>query len=152
MNAVPTGRIRTTGGREAAIEVMSGRYVRPGALPRSNPVPLSGTTLPPPETGPELLVELDRAAPRPLRAQLEDALRDAVRGGRLLAGAALPSSRTLAGDLAVSRRMVVEAYAQLVAEGYLVARRGAGTFVALATRPAAVDPGRAALATEPRPA
>ncbi len=85
----------------------------------------TGTT-----SGPELLVELDRAARRPLRAQLEDALRDAVRSGRLPAHTRLPASRALAADLGVSRRLVVDAYAQLIAEGYLLTRRGAGTFVA----------------------
>jgi len=81
-------------------------------------------------SGPELLIELRRERGRPLRAQLEDGLRDAIRSGRLMAGAPLPSSRALARDLGVSRRLVVEAFAQLAAEGYLVTRRGAGTFVA----------------------
>jgi GntR family transcriptional regulator / MocR family aminotransferase len=81
-------------------------------------------------SGPELLVELDRSARGSLRAQLEDALREAVRTGRLAADARLPATRALASDLGVSRRLVVDAYAQLLAEGYLVARRGAGTFVA----------------------
>jgi GntR family transcriptional regulator/MocR family aminotransferase len=102
----------------------------------------TGTT-----SNPELLVELDRRARRPLRAQLEDGLREAVRSGRLGAGTRLPASRALAGDLAVSRRMVVDAYGQLLAEGYLVARAGAGTFVAEAAGaeppPASQPPARA---------
>jgi GntR family transcriptional regulator/MocR family aminotransferase len=77
--------------------------------------------------GPELLVRL-RGGRR--RAQLEDRLRELVRDGTLLAGSRMPSSRALAGDLGVSRRLVVDAYAQLLAEGYLVARQGAGTYVA----------------------
>jgi GntR family transcriptional regulator/MocR family aminotransferase len=77
--------------------------------------------------GPELLVRL-RGGRR--RAQLEDRLRELVRDGTLAAGGRMPSSRALAVDLAVSRRLVVEAYAQLLAEGYLVARQGAGTYVA----------------------
>src|SRR5690348_11968392 len=81
-------------------------------------------------SGPELLLALDRAAPRPLRAQLEDGLRGLVRTGRLPAHSRLPATRSLAADLGVSRRLVVDAYAQLLAEGYLVARAGAGTFVA----------------------
>jgi GntR family transcriptional regulator/MocR family aminotransferase len=81
-------------------------------------------------SGPELLIELRREPGRPLRAQLEEGLREAVRSGRLMAGAPLPSSRALARDLGVSRRLVVEAFAQLAAEGYLVTRQGAGTFVA----------------------
>jgi GntR family transcriptional regulator/MocR family aminotransferase len=103
----------------------------------------TGTTA----TGPELLVELRRDVRRPLRAQLEDGLRTAVRDGRLPAGSPLPPSRTLARDLAVSRRLVVEAYAQLGAEGYLVPRGGAGTYVAETA--AAAPP--VALAPEPRP-
>jgi GntR family transcriptional regulator / MocR family aminotransferase len=98
-------------------------------------------------SGPELLVELDRSARRPLRAQLEDGLREAVRSGRLAPGARLPATRALAVDLGVSRRIVVDAYAQLLAEGYLVARSGAGTFVAetatAAPRPAAEPQPRA---------
>jgi GntR family transcriptional regulator/MocR family aminotransferase len=81
-------------------------------------------------SGPELLLALDREARRPLRAQLEDGLRDAVRQGRLPARARLPATRVLAADLGVSRRLVVDAYAQLLAEGYLLAKPGAGTFVA----------------------
>jgi GntR family transcriptional regulator/MocR family aminotransferase len=80
--------------------------------------------------GPELLVDLERGSGRPLRAQLEDGLREAVRSGRLARGARLPATRALATDLGVSRRMIVDAYAQLLAEGYLVARSGAGTYVA----------------------
>jgi GntR family transcriptional regulator / MocR family aminotransferase len=82
----------------------------------------------------DVLVRLDRGRP-PLRAQLEDQLRDAVRGGRLGPGAALPSSRALARELGVSRGVVVEAYAQLAAEGYLVARQGAPTRVSEAASP-----------------
>lgn len=85
----------------------------------------SGTTMP----GRQLLVDLGDGA-GPLRARLEAALRTALRDGRLAAGDALPSSRTLAADLGVSRRLVVEAYAQLTAEGWLQARQGAGTRVA----------------------
>ena len=83
----------------------------------------------PAPAGPELLIDLDRSR-RSLRSQLEDALREGVRSGRLPSGMRLPASRVLAGDLGVSRRLVVDAYAQLLAEGYLVARAGAGTFVA----------------------
>jgi GntR family transcriptional regulator/MocR family aminotransferase len=64
------------------------------------------------------------------REALERQLRDAVRSGRLQPGARLPPTRSLAADLGVSRGVVVEAYEQLVAEGWLVSRRGAGTTVA----------------------
>jgi GntR family transcriptional regulator / MocR family aminotransferase len=66
---------------------------------------------------------------RALAGGLADALRHAVRGGRLPAGTRLPASRTLAADLGVSRGVVVRAYEQLVAEGYLQARTGRGTVV-----------------------
>ncbi len=64
------------------------------------------------------------------RAALEAALRDAVRGGRLPAGTTLPSSRALAADLGIARNTVADAYGQLVAEGWLAARHGSGTWVA----------------------
>jgi GntR family transcriptional regulator / MocR family aminotransferase len=73
----------------------------------------------------------------PLRTQIEEQLRDAVRFGRLAAGLALPSSRVLARELGVSRGVVVDAYAQLSAEGYLVSRQGAPTRVSDAATPAA---------------
>ncbi len=77
----------------------------------------------------DLLVALDRSQPRALRAQLERGLRDAIQGGRLATGSTLPPSRTLARELGVARSVVVEAYGQLVAEGYLEARQGSGTRV-----------------------
>ena len=97
-------------------------------------------------SGPELLLTLDRAGGGLLRGQLEQALRAAVRAGRLPAGCRLPSTRALAADLGVSRGLVVEAYAQLVGEGYLEARSGSGTRVAggMVARPSAEPPSRAA--------
>jgi len=89
-------------------------------------VSFSGTTF-----GSELLIELDRSTAVPLHRQLADGLRDAVRSGRLAPGTRLPSTRVLAGDLGVSRRLVVDAYSHLVAEGFLLSRRGSGTTVAL---------------------
>ena len=78
----------------------------------------------------ELHVELDRAASEPLHRQLERGLRGAVRDGRLAPASPLPSTRALAGQLGVSRGTVVEAYEQLVAEGYLASRPGGATRVA----------------------
>ena len=60
-----------------------------------------------------------------LGAQLEDQLRRAIRAGALRPGAGLPSTRDLARQITVSRRVVVDAYAQLAAEGYLSLRQGA---------------------------
>jgi GntR family transcriptional regulator/MocR family aminotransferase len=65
----------------------------------------------------------------PLHERLGAALRSAIREGRLPSGTRLPPSRLMAADLGISRGVVVEAYAQLLAEGYLTARTGAGTWV-----------------------
>ncbi len=78
----------------------------------------------------EVLVPLDRTSTEPLHRQLEQALREAVRSGRLGAGSALPSTRALAAELRVSRGIVVEAFEQLAAEGYLTSRPGGVTQVA----------------------
>jgi GntR family transcriptional regulator/MocR family aminotransferase len=102
-------------------------------------------------TNSELLVALEPDRPVPLHRQVEMSIRDAIRSGRLPRGSALPPSRTLAADLGVSRGVVVEAYQQLTAEGYLTSR--AGGYTQVATGPAA--PARAAAgagAGEPRPA
>jgi len=79
---------------------------------------------------PDLLLGIDRTAPETLGAQLQAQLRDAVRTGRLGAGERLPSSRRLAGELGVSRGLVVDCYAQLEAEGYLDSHPGSATRVA----------------------
>ncbi|TDH49542.1 PLP-dependent aminotransferase family protein [Mycobacterium eburneum] len=75
-------------------------------------------------------LHLDLPAGRGRRAALERALRHAIRDGRLAPGERLPSSRALAAQLGVARGTVVEAYAQLSAEGYLRSRPGAVTEVA----------------------
>ncbi len=72
----------------------------------------------------------------PLRRQLEHALRMAIRSGRLVAGSAVPPSRELADELGVSRGVVVDSYSQLTTEGYLTARRGSATRVAVLAPPA----------------
>jgi GntR family transcriptional regulator/MocR family aminotransferase len=93
-----------------------------GPTVRSNAVPKTWATF-----GVDLHLDVTG---RRVRAGLEDALRDAVRTGRLRPGAPLPSSRALAVDLGISRNTVVTAYGQLVAEGWLDALRGSGTRVA----------------------
>jgi GntR family transcriptional regulator / MocR family aminotransferase len=79
---------------------------------------------------PEILLEVDRELPEPLRSQVERGLRDAIRSGRLRPGERLPSSRELARKLGVSRGLVLECYTQLQAEGYLTSRAGSATRVA----------------------
>jgi GntR family transcriptional regulator/MocR family aminotransferase len=93
-------------------------------------------------TGYDLLIDLaaERRRGAGARAGLEAALREAVREGRLAPGGRLPSSRALARDLGLARNTVADAYAQLVAEGWLTARQGSGTSVA--PRPSAPPPGR----------
>ena len=84
----------------------------------------------------ELLLPAAAAPPRARGRTLQEALREAVRSGRLAPGTRLPSSRELAADLGVSRGLVTEAYEQLTAEGYLRSGRGAGTWVGAAARAA----------------
>ncbi|WP_026416083.1 PLP-dependent aminotransferase family protein [Actinomadura oligospora] len=77
----------------------------------------------------DLPLTVDRERAEPLGAQLAGQLRAALRDGRLVAGERLPSGRTLAAALGVSRTVVTEAYGQLYAEGWLEGRHGSGTYV-----------------------
>jgi GntR family transcriptional regulator/MocR family aminotransferase len=85
------------------------------------------------------VISVDRKAPAPLHRQVYAGFRDAILRGDLAAGQQVPSSRALAAELDISRFPVLDAYAQLLAEGYFESRVGAGTFVS------------AALPTQPRP-
>ncbi|AGA28919.1 MocR-like pyridoxine biosynthesis transcription factor PdxR [Singulisphaera acidiphila] len=76
-----------------------------------------------------LAIPLDASSAAPLFRQLYDGLRGAILSGSLKPGGRLPASRTLAGDLGVSRNTVTTAYDQLLAEGYLEGKVGAGTYV-----------------------
>src|SRR5215472_3227991 len=91
-------------------------------------------------TNSELPVVLRHDAHVPLHRQIETSIRDAVRAGRLPRGAALPPTRVLAADLGVSRGVVVEAYQQLTAEGYLASQAGGYTRVAAGPPPPAAKP------------
>ena len=92
---------------------------------------------PPSAFGADLHLELRGPG---LRAGLTHALREAVRTGRLVPGTRLPSSRALAADLGVARNTVADAYAELVAEGWLTAQQGSGTRVARRAEPRRVVP------------
>jgi GntR family transcriptional regulator/MocR family aminotransferase len=76
-----------------------------------------------------LLVPLDFTARTPLHRQIYDGVRAGILAGRFAANMRLPSTRVLAAELGVARNTVVLAFDQLVAEGYLRARRGGGTRV-----------------------
>jgi GntR family transcriptional regulator/MocR family aminotransferase len=75
-------------------------------------------------------LQLDAAADLPLHRQLYQQLRAAIASGQLKPGIRLPSTRALAKELGVSRITTSEAYRDLLAEGYLEAKVGAGTVVA----------------------
>jgi len=79
--------------------------------------------------GRDLLIRIDAAAGTGLQQQIYAGIRRAILDGVLPPGTRLPSSRTLAADLGVSRTTTVLALDQLIAEGYVAGRRGSGTFV-----------------------
>jgi GntR family transcriptional regulator/MocR family aminotransferase len=77
-----------------------------------------------------VLIELRRDDDAPLGVQLARQVREAIQSGRLGGGERIPSTRALATQLGVSRGLVQDCYAQLTAEGYLVAQTGSSTRVA----------------------
>jgi GntR family transcriptional regulator / MocR family aminotransferase len=100
---------------------------------------IRSSLMPETRTNSELLVMLRHDAHVPLHRQIETSIRDAIRAGRLPRGSSLPPSRLLAADLGVSRGVVVEAYQQLSAEGYLASRTGGYTQVAAGPAPPAAS-------------
>ncbi|HET6302365.1 PLP-dependent aminotransferase family protein [Microbacterium sp.] len=100
--------------------------------------------------GPDLPLMLEKGG-APLGEQVQDQLRAAIRDRRLAAGERLPSTRTLAELLGVSRGTVVEAYEQLVAEGYLESEVGSGTRVAAALTAGARETDAAPAVAPPEP-
>lgn len=76
-----------------------------------------------------LQLPVDRTGDSPLHRQIYDGLRHSILEGALRPGQRLPSTRALAADLAISRQPVLVAYEQLLHEGYIEGRTGAGTFV-----------------------
>jgi GntR family transcriptional regulator/MocR family aminotransferase len=95
-----------------------------------------------------LPIELHRDAATPLAVQLADTLRAAAAAGHLRGGDRLPSTRALAGRLAVSRTVTAAAYEQLHAEGWITGRHGSGTYVTTAP-PGARAPALRRRATKP---
>ncbi len=80
----------------------------------------------------ELPVSIDDQGGLPLHRQLYTQLRLAILEGRLVGGSRMPSTRALAAQMTLSRNTVTSAYDQLLAEGYITARMGSGTFVCAA--------------------
>lgn len=74
-------------------------------------------------------IELDRDSTTPLYRQLYLQIRKQILTGRLQGGIRLPSTRTLSQELNLSRITLLNAFDQLIAEGFLVSRTGAGTYV-----------------------
>jgi len=77
----------------------------------------------------DMMFRLDTKSDKRLYVQIYEYIKSEIRGGRLLSGEKLPSTRILAGNLQVSRTTVDLAYAQLVSEGYLESRPGSGYYV-----------------------
>jgi GntR family transcriptional regulator / MocR family aminotransferase len=76
------------------------------------------------------LIHLERGEGLPLHRQLYAQLRHIILSGWIGSGQRLPPIRSLATELGVSRTTVENAFDQLLAEGYVEGRVGAGTFVA----------------------
>jgi len=77
-----------------------------------------------------LLQRIDRGTGKPVNRQIYQVIREAILSRMLPVGLQLPSSRDLARELGMSRNTVTYAYEQLITEGYLETRSGAGTFIA----------------------
>lgn len=77
-----------------------------------------------------VLVRLQKETDPLLHKRLYKAIRHAILDGSLPPHSRLPPSRDLAGELRMSRNTILTVYEQLLAEGYVVSRRGSGTFVA----------------------
>jgi len=83
----------------------------------------------------DVLIELRRDSRMPLHQQIEAAIRTGIQCGRFRLGMPLPPTRAIAASLGVSRGVVVEAYQQLVAEGYLTSQAGGYTRIAIDGQP-----------------
>jgi GntR family transcriptional regulator/MocR family aminotransferase len=102
----------------------------------------------------DVLVDCRPQAGRGVRERLEQGLRSAIQSGRLRPDTLLPATRVLAAELGVSRSVVVEAYGNLAADGYLDASRGSGTRVRsdVALEPSPSEAGRGTVLESPRAA
>jgi GntR family transcriptional regulator/MocR family aminotransferase len=80
-----------------------------------------------------LWIPIERSSTKPLIRQVYEQVRTQILCGTLQAGEQIPSTRELAASLHVSRNVILEAYDQLLAEGYIESRAGSGTYVAEGT-------------------
>jgi GntR family transcriptional regulator / MocR family aminotransferase len=76
-----------------------------------------------------LWIPIDRSLNIPLKRQVYEYIRNQILYGNLRAGERLPATRELANQLGISRNVIIEAFEQLLAEGFIVGQQGAGTFV-----------------------
>jgi len=102
------------------------------------------------------IITVDRKGPKALHRQIYDAYRTTIVNGGLRPGQRIPSTRMLASELGISRFPVLNAYTQLLAEGYFESRVGAGTVVSRSlpdqpTTSAATGAKRASALSGPRP-
>src|SRR5579859_4262213 len=91
---------------------------------------IDGTSLEKWRAYPMFWIPIERASTKPLIRQVYEHIRTQVLCGILEGGAQLPSTRELAANLHISRNVVLEAYDQLLAEGYIESRAGSGTYIA----------------------
>jgi GntR family transcriptional regulator / MocR family aminotransferase len=103
---------------------------RPGGPQKIQSKAIEQTNLP--DWSDLLTFSIDRTAPETLFRQLHGEVRRLILDGVVPPGSRLPATRTVAARLGVSRSSVVAVYEQLLAEGYLAGRQGAGTFVSRA--------------------
>ncbi len=96
------------------------------------------------------VIAVDRGSSQPLHSQVYRSLRNAIATGVLRPGQRVPSSRSLSSELDVSRITILEAYAQLLAEGYFKSRKGAGTFVSSSLPEYLAQRGNAGAGRSPR--
>ncbi len=78
---------------------------------------------------PFVTIQLDSSSSEPLYVQLYNVIRGSILSGRLKGGLKLPGTRTLAKELGISRNTIILAFEQLIAEGYMKGKAGAGTYV-----------------------
>ena len=97
------------------------------------------------------VLTVDRSLPQPLYRQIYDGYREAIVARRLRGGQRVPSTRSLAAELGVSRIAVLNAFEQLLIEGYFESRAGSGTFVARSVPDDLSSPTRQAASATPSP-